>query len=105
MTEYQPRTPERLVEVLRSHGYGPRTWQAEAADLIERLIGLPQSPDTRFLQFILDGAENVNINHRDFRIQVAQMAQAEMDKVVSVSRPVLAKSKVVGSPGLGERDQ
>ena len=37
--------------------------------------------DREMLQFILDGAENVDLNHRDFRIQVAQMAQAEMDKL------------------------
>lgn len=37
--------------------------------------------EREMLQFILDGAENVDLNHRDFRIQVAQMAQAEMDKL------------------------
>ena len=37
--------------------------------------------EREMLQFILDGAENLDLNHRDFRIQVAQMAQAEMDKL------------------------
>jgi hypothetical protein len=36
VTEYQKRTPERLIEVLRSHTYS-RSWQLEAADEIERL--------------------------------------------------------------------
>lgn len=35
--EYQPRTAERLVEILRSKGTNPRSWEAEAADAIERL--------------------------------------------------------------------
>jgi len=37
MTEYQPRTPERLVEILRAQGENPRSWQAEAAAEIARL--------------------------------------------------------------------
>ena len=35
--EYQPRTIERLIELLRSFEYGPRSWQSEAADALERL--------------------------------------------------------------------
>ena len=35
--EYQPRTVERLIELLRSFEYGPRSWQSEAADALERL--------------------------------------------------------------------
>jgi hypothetical protein len=46
-----------------------------------------QNPIVKFLQFILDGAENVDLNHRDFRIQVAQMAQIEMDKIAADTRP------------------
>lgn len=37
MTEYQPRTAERLIEILRAQGANPRSWQAEAAGEIERL--------------------------------------------------------------------
>jgi hypothetical protein len=33
--DYQPRTPERLIEILRSESTGPRSWQAEAAAVIE----------------------------------------------------------------------
>ena len=53
----------------------------------------PQKPTSQFLQFILDGAENVDLNHRDFRIQVAQMAQIEMDKIAAISRPVRPQSE------------
>lgn len=35
--EYQPRTAERLIEILRAGSVNPRSWQAEAADEIERL--------------------------------------------------------------------
>jgi hypothetical protein len=35
--EYQPRTAERLVEILRAQDPNPRSWQAEAAAEIERL--------------------------------------------------------------------
>jgi hypothetical protein len=34
--KYQPRTPERLAEILRSQDQNPRSWQREAADEIER---------------------------------------------------------------------
>ncbi len=37
MTEYQPRTTERLLEILGSESTGPRSWQAEAAAEINRL--------------------------------------------------------------------
>jgi 5-formyltetrahydrofolate cyclo-ligase len=35
--EYQPRTPERLCEMLRSQAVNPRSWQRETAAMIERL--------------------------------------------------------------------
>lgn len=35
--EYQPRTNERLVEILRAQDQNPRSWQQEAADAIERM--------------------------------------------------------------------
>lgn len=37
MSEYQPRTPDRLMEILRAQDANPRSWQQEAADEIERL--------------------------------------------------------------------
>lgn len=36
--DYQPRTPERLVEVLRAQSQNPRSWSNEAADAIERFM-------------------------------------------------------------------
>lgn len=35
-TEYQPRSAARLVEILRAQDENPRSWQQEAADMIER---------------------------------------------------------------------
>lgn len=35
--EYQPRTADRLIEILRATDPNPRSWQAEAASEIERL--------------------------------------------------------------------
>lgn len=35
--EYQPRTAQRLIEILRAKGENPRSLEAEAADEIERL--------------------------------------------------------------------
>lgn len=37
MSDYQKRTPERLIEILRSSDQNPRSWNQEAADEIERL--------------------------------------------------------------------
>ena len=39
--EYQPRTRERLIEILRAHGENPRSWRAEAADALEIAPALP----------------------------------------------------------------
>lgn len=39
MTEYQRRTAERLVEILRAQDENPRSWQREAAGEIECLKG------------------------------------------------------------------
>jgi hypothetical protein len=36
--EYQPRTPERLIEMLRAQSEQPRSWQREAASTIEYLL-------------------------------------------------------------------
>lgn len=38
-SDYQPRTPERLVEILRAQSQNPRSWPNEAADTIERCAG------------------------------------------------------------------
>lgn len=45
MTEYQKRTAERLVKILRSESTGPRSWQAEAANEIERLLEIEAAYD------------------------------------------------------------
>jgi hypothetical protein len=37
MSDYQKRTAERLIEILRSSDQNPRSWNQEAADEIERL--------------------------------------------------------------------
>jgi hypothetical protein len=37
MTDYQPRTPERLIEILKAQDENPRSWQQEAALTIARL--------------------------------------------------------------------
>jgi hypothetical protein len=37
VSEYRRRTPERLIEILRSRDQNPRSWDQEAADEIERL--------------------------------------------------------------------
>jgi len=37
MSEYQKRTPERLIEILRSSDQNPRSWNQEAADEIASL--------------------------------------------------------------------
>lgn len=37
MSEYQARTPERLMEILRTQDANPRSWQQEAADAIQNL--------------------------------------------------------------------
>jgi hypothetical protein len=37
MSEYQPRTVDRLVEILRSQDQNPRSWQQEAAGELERM--------------------------------------------------------------------
>lgn len=34
--EYQPRTAERLVEILKAQDQNPRSWQREAARMIEQ---------------------------------------------------------------------
>lgn len=36
--DYQPRTPERLVEILRAQSQNPRSWPNEAADAIEQFL-------------------------------------------------------------------
>lgn len=41
MSDYQPRTPERLVEILRAKGENPRSFEAEAADRIEMFLWNP----------------------------------------------------------------
>lgn len=46
--DYQPRTPERLIEILRAQSEQPRSWQREAATTIERLlIGFAAKPAVR----------------------------------------------------------
>lgn len=45
LNEYQSRTPERLVEILRSQSPNPRSWQQEAADLLDRLSSRQVSDD------------------------------------------------------------
>jgi hypothetical protein len=40
MTEYQPRTAERLVEILRAKSENPRSVYREAASEIERVASL-----------------------------------------------------------------
>lgn len=47
MSEYQPRTPERLVEILRSQDQNPRSWQQEAAREIGRLRSAAQPQAAR----------------------------------------------------------
>jgi hypothetical protein len=37
MSDYQKRTPERLIEILRSSDQNPRSWNQEAADEIASL--------------------------------------------------------------------
>lgn len=37
MSDYQKRTPERLIAILRSWDQNPRSWQQEAADEIASL--------------------------------------------------------------------
>lgn len=51
--EYQPRTAERLIEILRAQSQNPRSWQQEAADEIERLREL------------VTDIREVVINHKD----------------------------------------
>jgi hypothetical protein len=81
---------EQAADIVKRYPADPRAIAALLYQLIVRLdeqSGQPQNPIVKFLQFILDGAENVDLNHRDFRIQVAQMAQIEMDKIAAISRP------------------
>jgi hypothetical protein len=42
--EYQPRTPARLIEILRAQDDNPRSWEVEAAETIERLVWLLSRP-------------------------------------------------------------
>jgi hypothetical protein len=37
MSEYQPRTLERIIEILQSQDQNPRSWQAEAASWLQQL--------------------------------------------------------------------
>lgn len=51
MSDYQKRTPERLVEILRSSDQNPRSWNQEAADEIDRLRAeLAQSKESKDYQ-------------------------------------------------------
>lgn len=36
--EYQPRTAERLIEILRAQDPNPRSWQQESADTMLRIL-------------------------------------------------------------------
>lgn len=48
--DYQPRTPERLIEILRAQAPNPRSWQAEAAATISRMQGTLHDLEYAFAQ-------------------------------------------------------
>lgn len=43
MSEYQPRTHDRLVEILKAQDENPRSWQQEAADELARVKWLAEN--------------------------------------------------------------
>lgn len=92
MTEQSPLTPQELIALaekyeawsVRFAGMETPTCMAREYRAIAAGLRMMAADDKRaFLKFILDGAENVDINHRDFRIQVAEIAQIEMDKIAA----------------------
>lgn len=52
--EYQPRTVERLVEILRSSSDNPRSWKREAADALERLSAATEDRPKAFLAWAVE---------------------------------------------------
>jgi hypothetical protein len=50
MMDYQPRTPERLIEMLRAQDANPRSWQQEAANTIERLKWLAENKNAALIE-------------------------------------------------------
>jgi hypothetical protein len=71
MSEYQPRTRERLIEILRAQDQNPRSWQQEAADA---LAGQPQSPSG---PEILEASEDLN-GHQMMTVQASVKALAQL---------------------------